>query len=135
MRLSTLRQSNRNRVASIQVTQGRSRARVGRLILSKTSMQELSMSKQLSRKLSNVNRAPACFILALLFAATCASSARAQVSPPEWTRQGAQAQQQAAQNSQDDDDDEDGEVFTPPAAVDPSIGLRQAGCGDRKGKR
>ena len=84
------------------------------------------MSKQLSLKPSNVNRAPACFILALLFAATCASSARAQVSPPESKRQGAQPQQQAAQNSQDDDDDEDGEVFTPPAAVDPSIVLRKA---------
>ena len=82
------------------------------------------MYKQLSLRLSNVNRALACCVLALLFAAACASSARAQGSPPVLKRQGAE-QQQATRNSQDTDDDED-EVVAPPAAVDPATVLRRA---------
>ena len=84
------------------------------------------MSKELSRRLSNINCALKCFMLALLFAAACASTARAQGSPPELKRQGAEQQQAAAQKSQDDDDDEDGEVFAPQAAVDPATILRKA---------
>jgi hypothetical protein len=80
------------------------------------------MSRQLSRRLSNVNPVLACCVLSLLFA----SSARAQGSPPVLKRQGAeQQQQQAARNSQDTDDDED-EVVAPPAAVDPATVLRRA---------
>lgn len=84
------------------------------------------MSKQLSRRLSNINSALACCVLALLFA----SSARAQGSPPVLKRQGAE-QQQATRNSQaSDDDDKDAddkdEVFAPPAAVDPATVLRTA---------
>lgn len=76
------------------------------------------MNKRLSPKFSNVNLA--CFMLALLISAACASSARAQLK-----KQGEQQQQQAAQKS-DDDDDDDGEVFAPPAAVDPATVLRRA---------
>ncbi|MET0646916.1 MAG: hypothetical protein ABW208_09875 [Pyrinomonadaceae bacterium] len=82
------------------------------------------MNKQLSLKLSNVNLA--CFMFALLLAAACASTARAQVRPPELKKQNEQQQQQAAQNSQDDDDDDDGEVFATPAAADPATVLRKA---------
>lgn len=87
------------------------------------------MNKQLSRRLSNVNRSLACCVLALLFAAACASSARAQGSPPGLKRQGAeQQQQQAARNSQasDDDDNDTDEVFAPPTAADPATVLRRA---------
>ena len=80
------------------------------------------MHKQLSLKLSNVNLA--CFMLALLLAAACASEASAQVRAPELKQQNEQ-RQQAAQNGQDDDDD-DGEVFATPAAVDPAVVLRKA---------
>ena len=78
------------------------------------------MNKQLSPKLSNINLA--CFTLALLFFAACASAARAQGSPPVLKKQG--AEQQTTRNSQDDDTD--GEVFAPPAAVDPATVLRKA---------
>ncbi|MDT5271578.1 MAG: hypothetical protein QOH49_3764 [Acidobacteriota bacterium] len=86
------------------------------------------MSKQLLRRLSNVNRSLACCVLALLFAAACASSARAQGSPPVLKRQGAEQQQQATRNSQasDKDDDDNDEVFAPPAAADPATVLRKA---------
>jgi hypothetical protein len=109
----------------MQVTQRRSRARVGGLILLTTSSQEAFMYKQLSRRLSNVNRALACCVLALLFAAACASSARAQGSPPVLRRQGAEQQQQKAAQENDDDDDKD-EVVAPPAAVEPATVLRKA---------
>jgi len=83
------------------------------------------MNEHLSLKLSNFNLAR--FMLALLFAAACASTASAQVRPPELKRQNeGQQRQQAAQNSQDDDDDDDGEVFATPAAVDPATVLRKA---------
>ena len=78
------------------------------------------MNEQLSKRLSNVNLA--CFTLALLFSAACASSARAQGSPPVLKRQG--AEQQTTQNSQDDDTD--GEVFAPQTVVDPATILRRA---------
>ncbi|MFL6258040.1 MAG: hypothetical protein ACJ74T_23770 [Pyrinomonadaceae bacterium] len=82
------------------------------------------MSKQLSRRLSNINSALACCVLALFFA----SPARAQGSPPALKRQGAEQQQQATRNSQDTDDDEDDkdDAVTPPAAVDPASVLRKA---------
>jgi hypothetical protein len=65
-------------------------------------------------------------MFALLFTAACASAALAQESPPGLKRQSAeQQQQQAAQNSRDDDAD-DGEVFAPPATVDPATVLRKA---------
>jgi hypothetical protein len=82
------------------------------------------MYKQLSLRLSNVNRALACCVLALLFSAACASSARAQGSPPVLKKQGAEQQQQAAQEN-DDDDDKD-EVSTPPTAAEPATVLRRA---------
>ena len=80
------------------------------------------MTKQLSLKLPGVN--PARFVLALLFAAACASEARAQVRPPELKKQN-EGRQQAAQKSRDEDDD-DGEVFEPQAAADPATVLRRA---------
>ncbi|MFL6335189.1 MAG: hypothetical protein ACJ754_17900 [Pyrinomonadaceae bacterium] len=83
------------------------------------------MYKQLSRRLSNVNPALACCALALLFAAACASTARAQGSPPGLKRQDAE-QQQAARNSQDSDDVDDDEAPAPPAAADPATVLRKA---------
>ena len=79
------------------------------------------MHKQLSLKLSNVNLA--CFMLALLLAAACASESGAQVRAPELKQQNEQ-RQQAAQSRQDDDDD--GEVSATPAAVDPAVVLRRA---------
>ncbi len=81
------------------------------------------MNKQLSKRLLNVNLR--CFMLALLFLAACASSARAQGSPSGLKRRGAE-QQQAAQNSKDDDDDDDDKTLAPPAAVDPATVLRRA---------
>jgi hypothetical protein len=80
------------------------------------------MNRQLSRWLSNVNLA--CFVLALLLSAACASAARAQGSPPELRKQVAE-QQQAARNNQDEEDDE-GEAVAPPAATDPATVLRKA---------
>jgi hypothetical protein len=82
------------------------------------------MSKQLSRKLSNVNLT--CFMLGLLFAAASVSSARAQGSPPVLSKQGAEQQQQKAAQTSRDDDDNDQEVFAPPASVDPATVLRKA---------
>ena len=76
------------------------------------------MSKQPLQSLSNVNLT--CFVLALLFAAGCASSVRAQGSSPVPAKQGAQTSRDA------DDDDDDQEVFAPPAAVDPATVLRKA---------
>jgi len=81
------------------------------------------MNRQLSRRLSNVNLVR--FILALLFAAACATLARAQGSPPVLKRQGAEPQQQQAARN-DDDDDDDEEDSAPPAAVDPATVLRRA---------
>ena len=82
------------------------------------------MRKQLSWRLTRCNRALACFVLALLFAAACASSARAQGSPPALQKQG--AEQQAAQKGEDSDDDDNDEVFALPAAADPATVLRKA---------
>jgi hypothetical protein len=61
-------------------------------------------------------------VLTLLFAASCASSARAQGSPPVLKKQGAEQQQQQA--AQDDDDTD--EAVAPRAAVDPAALLRKA---------
>ena len=85
------------------------------------------MRKQLSLRLTRRSRALACFVLMLLFSVACASTARAQGSPPVLRKQGAEQQQQqeAAQQSRDDDDDDD-EVFAPQAAVDPATILRKA---------
>jgi hypothetical protein len=81
------------------------------------------MNRQHSTGLSHSNLTP--FTLALLLFAACASTARAQGSPPLLKRQG--AEQQATQKSQaDDDDDADGEVFTPSSGVDPATVLRRA---------
>jgi len=81
------------------------------------------MNKQLSPKLSNMNLT--CFMLVLLLCAACASSARAQGSPPALKRQGAELQ--AARQSRDDEEDEDDhEVSAPPTAVDPASVLRRA---------
>ena len=82
------------------------------------------MVKELTRRLSNMNCALKCFMLALLFAAACASPARAQGSPPALKKQG--AEQQAARAVQDSDDDDDDEAVTPQAAVDPATVLRKA---------
>jgi hypothetical protein len=79
------------------------------------------MNKQLSQRLSNLNLA--CLTLALLFSAACPAPVGAQGSPPVLKKQG--EQQQAGQKSRDDDTD-DGEVFAPPAAVDPATVLRRA---------
>ena len=79
------------------------------------------MSKQLARNLSKVNHALACCVLALLFAAACASWARAQGSAPVLRKQGAE-QRKAAQDNDDDND----EVSAPPAAADPAAVLRKA---------
>jgi hypothetical protein len=86
------------------------------------------MSKKLSRKFPNINRALKCFMLALLFFAACASAARAQGSPPELKRQSAeQKPTPVSQKSQDDDDDDDDdEVFAPPTTADPATVLRKA---------
>jgi hypothetical protein len=83
------------------------------------------MYRQLSRRLSNVNPALACRVLALLFAAACASTTRAQGSPPGLKKQGVE-QQQAARHSQDSDDVDDDEAPAPPAAADPATVLRKA---------
>ena len=84
------------------------------------------MNRTLSFKLSNADLA--CFVLALLFSAACALSARAQGSPPVLRRQSAeQQQQQAARNNQDDEDNDDDEDRpTAPVAVDPATVLRRA---------
>lgn len=85
------------------------------------------MNKLFSRRPSRINLT--CFALALLAAAAaCAPPARAQGGPPALRRQGAEQQQQpAAQKSQEEDaDDDDGEVFAPPAAVEPATVLRRA---------
>jgi hypothetical protein len=81
------------------------------------------MNKRLSRGLSNVKLV--CFALALLSAAACASTARAQGSPPVLKRQGA-GPQQAAQSGRGDEDDDDDEAPAPPAAADPAGVLRKA---------
>jgi hypothetical protein len=83
------------------------------------------MYKQLSLRLSNVNRALACCVLALLFAAACASLARAQGSPPVLKKQGTEQQQQQQAAQENDDDDKD-EVSAPPTAADPATVLRRA---------
>ena len=84
------------------------------------------MYKQLSLRLSNVNRALACCVLALLFAAACASSARAQGSPPVLKKQGTEQQQQQQAAQENDDDDDKDEVSAPPTAADPATVLRRA---------
>jgi hypothetical protein len=82
------------------------------------------MNKQLSKRLSSVNLT--CFMLALLFPAASASSARAQGSPPVLQRQGAE-QRQAARAGQDSDDEDDADVAAaPPTAVDSATVLRKA---------
>src|SRR5215204_5176122 len=80
------------------------------------------MNQQLFPGLSNPHLT--CFMFALLLSAACASSARAQGSPPALERQGAE-RRQAARTVQDADDDAD-EVSAPPAAVDPATVLRGA---------
>jgi len=82
------------------------------------------MSKQLLPGLSNVSLT--CFMLALLLPAACASSARAQGSPPVLKRQGAEPQQQATRTGQGSDDDDTDEVSAPRAAADPAAVLREA---------
>jgi hypothetical protein len=83
------------------------------------------MNKQLSKRLSGVNLT--CFMLALLFPAASASSARAQGSPPVLKRQGAEQRQQAARANQDSDEEDDADVAAaPPTAVDPATVLRKA---------
>lgn len=81
------------------------------------------MNKKLSFKLSNINLK--CFVLALLFSAACAPSARAQGSPTVSGKQSAE-QHKAARNKHDDDDDDDDEPTARPVAVDPATVLRRA---------
>ena len=83
------------------------------------------MRKQLSRRLAHCDRALAFCALALLFAAACASTARAQGGPPVLRKEG--AEQQAARKGEDSDDGaDDKEVSAPQAAFDPATVLRKA---------